>query len=53
MAIEHYRTSPVLTSRQQKVMRVLTYEWTLAYDIAQAAEIDNRSAGAVLNGLLF
>lgn len=43
--------APKLTAKQERILAVLTDTPTLAYDLAQAAEIDNRSAGAVLLSL--
>jgi hypothetical protein len=40
-----------LTPKMERLLRVVTDEPALAYDLAQAAEIDNRSAGSVLNAM--
>ena len=44
-------TTDRLTDKQQRIYNVVSDQPHLAYDLAQAAEIDNRSAGAVLAGL--
>jgi DNA-binding MarR family transcriptional regulator len=40
-----------LTDKQSRILRHVTSGWSLAYDIAQAAEVDNRPAGIVLASL--
>lgn len=41
----------IMSPRMRRVHRVLTDTPTLAYDLAQAAQVDNRAAGAVLAAL--
>jgi hypothetical protein len=40
-----------LTTKEQRLIRAVDGTPTLAYDLAQKAEVDNRAAGPVLSGL--
>jgi hypothetical protein len=40
-----------LTPKMERMLAKVTGTPTLAYDLAQAAEIDNQAAGSVLTGL--